>query len=140
MITWTWRVQTRAYRRFACDLQAADSTTDVVILRIADGPPERSSDLVLEGDQGGYSTGAAAAQILLTSPRQRDPNALPPIPFANSEAIHVPSPPIPTSNQSTDNLIAALGDQKGGRGIGDQALDVIYAVRRTCVLTPRLSP
>jgi hypothetical protein len=96
-----------------------------VILGIAGGPPERSSHLVLEGNQGGYPTGAASAQMLLTSPRQRDPNALPSMPFANGEPIHVPSPPVPAGNQSTDNLSAALGDQQGGRGAGDQALDVI---------------
>jgi len=111
-----------------------------VILRIAGGPPERSSYLVLEGNQGSYPTGAASAQILLAGPRQRDPNALPPMPFANGEPIHVPSPPIPAGNQSTDDLTPALGDQKGGRGAGDQALDVIQAIRRTCVLTPLLSP
>lgn len=121
-------------------LQISDSTTDVVILRIAGGPPERSGHLVLEGNQGSYPTGAASAQILLTSPRQSDPDALPPMPFANGEPIHVPSPPVPAGNQSTDNLTTALGDQKGGRGAGDQALDVIQAVRGTCVLTPRLSP
>jgi hypothetical protein len=47
------------------------------------------------------------------------------MPFANSEPIHVPSPPIPTGNQSTDNLTTVLGDQKSGRGAGDQVLDVI---------------
>lgn len=106
-------------------LQISDSTADVVILRIAGGPPERSSHLVLEGNQGGYPAGAASAQILLTSPRQRDPNALPPMPFTNCEPVHVPSPPVPAGNQSTDNLTAALGDQNGSRGVGDQALDVI---------------
>jgi hypothetical protein len=111
-----------------------------VILPVAGGLPERSSYLVLEGNQGGYATGAALAQILLAGPRQRDTNALPPVPFAHGEPVHVPSPPIPAGNQSTDNLTIALGDQKGGRGAGDQALDVILAVRRTCVLTPRLSP
>lgn len=121
-------------------LQISDSTTDGLIPRIACGLPERSSYIVLEGNQGSYPTGAASAQILLTSPRQRDPDALPPMPFANGESIHVPSPPIPAGNQSTDNLTIALGDQKGSRGAGDQALDVIYLVRRTCVLTPRLSP
>lgn len=111
-----------------------------MILGITGGLPERSSVIVLEGDQGGYPTDAAAAQIVLASPRQRNPNALPPMPFANSEPIHVPSPPVPTSNQSTDNLIAALSNQKSRRGISDQALDVIKAVGRTCVLTPRLGP
>lgn len=109
----------------ASGLQISDSATDVVILRIAGGPPERSSFLVFEGNQGSYSTGAAAAQILLPGPRQRDPDALPPMPFANGEPIHAPSPPIPAGNQSTDDLTTALGDQKGGRGVGDQALDVI---------------
>ena len=111
-----------------------------MILRVAGGSPERSRCLVLEGNQGSYSTDAAFAQILLTSPRQRDPNALPPMPIANSKPVHVPSPPIPAGNQSADDLPVALGDQKGGRGAGDQALDVIWAVRRACVLTPRLSP
>lgn len=62
------------------------------------------------------------------------------MPFANSEPIHVPSPPIPASNESTDNLIVALSNQKSGRGIRNQALDIIQAVRRSCVLAPRLSP
>lgn len=121
-------------------LQISDSTTDVVILRIAGGLPERSSYLVVEGDQGGYPTGAASAQILLTGPRQLDPDAFPPMPLANGEPIHVPSPPIPAGNQSTDDLTTTLGDQEGGRRAGDQGLDVSQAVRRTCVLTPRLSP
>ncbi|HKB50097.1 MAG TPA: hypothetical protein VKC63_01550 [Solirubrobacterales bacterium] len=111
-----------------------------MILSITSGLPKRSSDVVLESDQGGYSTDATAAQILLAGPRQRDPNALSPMPFANGEPIHVPSPPIPTGNQSTDNLTTALGDQKGGWGAGDQALDIIETVRRACVLTSCLSP
>jgi hypothetical protein len=47
---------------------------------------------------------------------------------------------IPAGNQSADNLIAVLRDQKGGRGIRNQALDIIKAVRRRCVPTPGLSP
>jgi hypothetical protein len=96
-----------------------------VIPRIAGGLPERSSDIVLEGDQGGYSTDAAAMQILLAGARQRDPDALPAMPLTNGEPIHVPSPPIPGGDQSTDNLAIALSDQECGRGAGDQALDVI---------------
>lgn len=111
-----------------------------MILRIASGLPERSSHLVLEGNQCGYSTDATVAQILLAGSRQCDPNALPSMPFANGEPIHVPSPPVPTGNQDTDNLTTALGNQKRGRGAGDQALDVIQAVGPACVLTPRLGP
>jgi hypothetical protein len=62
------------------------------------------------------------------------------MPLANSEPIHVPSPTIPTGNQSTDNFIAVLSDQKGRRRISNQTLDVIQAIGRSCVLTPRLSP
>jgi hypothetical protein len=47
------------------------------------------------------------------------------MPLANSEPIHVPSPPIPAGNQSADDLTTALGDQKGGRRAGGQALDVV---------------
>jgi hypothetical protein len=111
-----------------------------VVLWVAGGSPECSCCPIPEGNQGSNSTGAASAQILLTSPRKRDPNALTPVPFANSEPIHVPSPPIPACNQSADDLTTALGDQKGSRGVGDQALDVIQVVRRTCMLAPRLSP
>jgi hypothetical protein len=123
------------------ELQIADSATDLVVLGIAGGIPERSGDVVLECDQGGCSTGAASAQVLLAGPRQRDPDALPPISLANSKAIHVSSPPIPAGNQSADNLTIALGNQKGGWGtIGSQVLDAIQAVRRTCVLAPYLGP
>ena len=111
-----------------------------MILGVAGGLPECSSYVVLEGDQGGYSAGATATQMLLTGPRQRDPNALPPMPFANGEPIHVSSPSVPASNQGADNLIAALSNQKSRRGISDQALDVIQAIGRSCVLAPRLSP
>lgn len=96
-----------------------------MILRIAGGLPECPGYLVPERNQGSYPTGAASAQILLPGPRQCDPNTLPPMPFANGEPIHVPSPAIPAGNQSTDNLTAALGDQKGGGGIPNQALDII---------------
>jgi hypothetical protein len=107
---------------------------------VAGGIPECPSRIVLDGDQGSYPAGATAAQVLLAGPRQRNPDALPPVPVANSEPIHVPSPPIPAGNQSTDNLIALLSNQKGRRGISNQALDVIEAVGRSCVLTARLSP
>jgi hypothetical protein len=121
-------------------LQISDPTTYVAILRIAGRSPERASRLVIEGDQGGYPTGAAFAQILLAGPRQREPDALPPMPFVNGEPVHVPPPPIPAGDQSADDLTVALGDQKGGRGAGDQALDVPETVRRARVLAPRLGP
>lgn len=62
------------------------------------------------------------------------------MPFANGEPIHVPPPPVPAGDQGANDLTAALGDEKSGRGIRDQPLDVIEAVGRSCVLTPRLGP
>jgi hypothetical protein len=121
-------------------LQIADPTADLSILWIAGGFPERPGDVVLEGDQGSHPTDAAAAQVLLAGPRQRHPDALSSVPFADGEPVHVPSPPVPTGNQSTDDLTVALGNQKGGRGICNQALDVIEAVGGGCVLAPRLGP
>jgi hypothetical protein len=93
-------------------LQVADSTTDLAVLRITGGLPERSSHLVLEGDQGGYSTGTAAAQVLLAGPRQRDPDALLPLPFANSEPIHVPPLSVPSGDQGADDLLTASAIRK----------------------------
>ena len=50
-------------------LQISDSATDLVVLRIAGGIPECSRCVVVEGDQRGYSTSPASAQILLAGPR-----------------------------------------------------------------------
>jgi hypothetical protein len=111
-----------------------------LILGIAGGVPECPSCLVLEGDQRSYPTGAAAAEVLLTGPGQCDPDALPPTSFANSEPVHIPSPPVPTGDQGTDDLATRLSNQKAGGGISNQAFDIIQAVGRTRVLTPRLSP
>lgn len=62
------------------------------------------------------------------------------MPLANGEPVHVPAPSIPGGNQGTDELVVALGDQKGGRGVGDQALDVVQTVRRARVLASGLRP
>lgn len=117
-----------------------NSATDLLVLQIAGGLPECAGCLVIDGDQGGYPVGAATAQVLLACPGQRYPYALPPAAFANGEPVHVPSPPIPARDQSADDLSVMLGNQEGSRGIGDQALDVIQAVYRACVLAPLLGP
>jgi len=122
------------------ELQIADSAADLLVLWVTSGLPESSSRVILEGDQRCHATNAAAAQIVLAGPRQREPDALSPMPFVNSEPVHVPSPPVPTGNQGTNNLIAALGDQKGGRGICDQALDIVEMVCRGRVRAPLLRP
>ena len=122
------------------DLEIADPAADLLVLGISGGIPERRSRIVLEGDQGCDPAGPAAAQILLASARQRDPDALPSMPGVNGKPIHVSSPAIPAGDQSAGDLIAALGDQESGRGICDQTLDVVQAVSRRCVLAPRLSP
>lgn len=122
------------------DLQITNPSTDLLVLGITGGLPECSSRLVLEGDQGGYPAGAASAQILLAGPGQRDPDALPPMLLTNGEPVQVSSPPIPPGDQSTDDLSVALGNQKGCRGVSDQALDVIQAVCRACVLASLLGP
>lgn len=122
------------------ELQIAHSTTDLPILGIPGGLPECAGHLVVEGNQCGHPTCATAAQVLLTCPRQRDPDALPPKALVNDEPVHVPPPSIPAGNQGADDLAAALSDQKGGRGISDQALDVIEAIGSACVLAPRLGP
>jgi hypothetical protein len=62
------------------------------------------------------------------------------MPFANGEPVHVPSPAVPAGNQRTDDLTAALSNQKGRRGISDQALDILQAIGRGSVPSPRLSP
>jgi hypothetical protein len=128
-----------AYRRLAA-LQIADPSADRVILRIAGGLPERSSYLVLVGDQGGYSTGAAAVQVLLTCSRQRYSNALSPMRLANGEPIHISPPPVPRGNQGTEDFSTTLGYKQDSWGIDDQTLDVIYAIRCACVLASRLGP
>ena len=124
----------------ACGLQIADSTTDLFVPGVAGGLPERPRILIVEGDQSRHSTYTATAQVLLTGSRQREPDALPPMPFANSEPVHVPSPAIPAGNQRTDDLVAALSDQQGSRGIPDQTLDVLQAIGRGSVPTPLLGP
>jgi hypothetical protein len=121
-------------------LQIANSAADLLILGIAGRLPERSGRIVLEGDQGGYSTDAVAVQIVLAGPRQREADALSTVSFVNGESIHVASPPVPAGNQGPDNLIAALGNQKGRGGIRDQAFDVGEMVCPGCVLTSRLRP
>lgn len=121
-------------------LQIADSTADLLILGIAGGLPERPRCVVLEGDQGGYPAGAATAQVVLAGARQGDPDALPAMPFADGEPVHVAPPPVPAGDQGADDLTVALSHQKGGRRVLDQALDVIQAVGRRCVLAPGLGP
>lgn len=122
------------------ELQVADAAADLRILGIAGGFPECLGHTVVEGDQGRNPTDTAAAQVLLSGPRQGDPDALPPMTFPNSKPVHVPSPPVPAGDQSTDDLPVVLGHQKGGRGISDQALNVVEPVSRRGVLTPRFSP
>jgi len=77
---------------------------------------------------------AALAQVLLAGLRQREADALPPVPIANSEAVHVASPSVPSGDQGPDDLTATFGNQEGSRGIRNQALDVIKVVGGTRVL------
>lgn len=141
-----YQKSTDLHRSFAGDretwrlVEVAHSTADLLILGIAGRLPKRSSRLVLESDQRRHPAHAAAAQVLLPGPRQRNPDALPPMPFPNSEPVHISSPPVPAGNQSTDNLLAALSNQKGGRGISNQALDIIEAIGGPRMLTPPLGP
>lgn len=51
------------------ELQISDPAADLAVLRVAGGVPERAGCVVLKGDQGGYPTGAALAQVFLTSSR-----------------------------------------------------------------------
>jgi hypothetical protein len=108
-----------------CGLQIADSTTDLFVPGIAGGLPEGSSRIVPKGDQGRHSSYTATAQVLLTGPCQCDPDALPSALLANGEPVHVPAPPIPSGDQRTDDLTAALSNQKGRRGVRNQALDIL---------------
>lgn len=62
------------------------------------------------------------------------------MPVTNGKPVHVSPPPIPGRNQGTDNLAATFGYQEDSRGIGHQALDLIAAVGRACVLTSFLLP
>jgi hypothetical protein len=50
-----------------------------------------------------------------------------------------PAPSVPTGNQCSEDLVAALGDEEHGRGTRDQPLDVAEAVGGACVLASRLS-
>lgn len=111
-----------------------------MVLGVAGGVPEGAGWLVVEGHQGGYAAGAAAAQVLLAGSRQGEADALPPVTLSNGEAVHVSSPSIPGGDQGAGDLVAALGDEEGGRGILDQAFDVIQAVRRAGVIAARLGP
>lgn len=121
-------------------LQIADSPADLLVAWVAGGLPEPSCDLILEGNQCSYAMGATLAQVVLTGSGQRQPDALPPMPIADGEPIHVPSPPIPGGDQGPDYLPVPLGHQEGSRGIGDQTLDVIEAVGRARVLASSLRP
>jgi hypothetical protein len=137
----TPRLPGEAFSVGLAQLQIADSAAYLLILGIAGGIPECPGLPVVEGHQGGYATGTAAAQVLLAGPRQRDPDALSAMPVADGQPIQIPSPAVPAGNQSANDLIVALGNQKGSWGAdGDQALDVIRPVRRACVLTPPLGP
>jgi hypothetical protein len=111
-----------------------------LILAVAGGLPECSGGIVFVGNQRGYSSDAATAEVFLTGPRQRDPNSLSPMSFTNSKPIQVASPPVPTGDQGADDLAVARGNQQSSRRIGDQVLDVLAAVDRGCMPTPRLSP
>jgi len=62
------------------------------------------------------------------------------MPITHSKAVHVPSPPVPGSNQGADYLPIPLGYQEGSRGLGDQALDVIEAVGCAGMATSSLRP
>jgi hypothetical protein len=83
---------------------------------------------------------ATLAQVVLASPRQRETDAFSPLPIADGEPIHIPSPPVPGCDQRTDDLPVPFGNQEGSRGFGNQALDVIEAVGRACVLAASLCP
>ena len=112
-----------------------------MVLRIAGGIPERAGVRVLEGHQGRYAAGGAAAQVLLAGSRQGDPDALTAMLLANGEPVQVPPPAIPAGDQGADDLATTLRYQQGSGGIGgDQALDVLRTVRRACVFTPLLGP
>lgn len=124
----------------ACESQIADPTADLFVPGIARGLPERARRLVLEGDQGRHPPCATAAQVLLAGARQRDPDALAPMALADGEPVQVPPPTVPGGDQGADDLPAALGTQEGGRGISNQVFDVVEAVGRSCVPTPRLGP
>lgn len=121
-------------------LQVADPSADLAIQRIAGCLPEFSRDLVVEGDERGHPTGAALAQMVLAGPRQREPDSLPPAPTVDGESIHVPSPSVPGGDQRPDDLPVLLGDQQGGGGVVDEALDVFDPVGRARMPAPGPGP
>lgn len=122
------------------DLQIADSPANLAIPRIAGGPPKSPSILVVESDQCGHAAGAAPSQVVLACAGQREPDAFPTMAIANGEPIHVASPSVPRSDQGADDLPIPLGDQEGGRRVGDQALNIIEAVGRARMFAPSLCP
>jgi hypothetical protein len=121
-------------------LQIAHAPTDLPILGVTRRLPKGPSYIVIEGDQSRDPVHAAAEQVLLPRPRQRDPDALTPMLLRYCEPVHVPPPPIPRSDQSTNDLAAALGNQERGRGMLDEPLNVLQAVGRARVLAPLLLP
>ena len=84
--------------------------------------------------------GAAAAQIRLAGLDQCRTNTFPPAPTANGQPIHVPSPPIPGSNQSANDLGVSLGNQESSWGVDYQPPHILQAVNRRCMHAPRLRP
>lgn len=92
------------------DLQVANAPADLSIDRVASRLPKASCHLVVEGDQGSHAMDAALAQVLLAGLRQREADALPPMPIANNESVHVASPPVPSGDQGPDDLTATLGN------------------------------
>jgi hypothetical protein len=121
-------------------LQVAHATTDLPIRGITSGLPEGAGVLVLEGDESRHPAHAAAMQVLLPRPRQREPDALAPMLLGHREPVHVAAPPIPRGDQGTDNFIVANGDQESGWRIFDEPLNIIKPIGRARVLTPLLRP
>jgi hypothetical protein len=90
-------------------LNVANAPADLVILRIASCIPESTRIIVVEGNKGSYATSTTAAQVVLPSARQLQPNALPAAFVSHDQSVHIAPPPIPRGDQGPNDLSVTFG-------------------------------
>jgi len=118
-------------------LQVAHAPTDLVVLAVSGCRPDSPGYRIIVGYEGRHARCALTAQALLAGTHQRQSDALTPMTWENSQAVHVASPAIPCGDQRTNDLPLGLGNQQRPRGVGYKPPDVCNTVRRARVSTPR---
>src|ERR1700704_202760 len=115
----TTHLRQKVSLRLACPRNSyvADRPADLLIPGITGRVPEPSRGRVIEGHEGSHATDSTAAQIVLASAGQSDPDALSAAGASHRKSIHVPPPPIPASDQRPNDLSLALGHQEGSWGV-----------------------